>query len=528
MRTASVFPPYVAAAVPAALFVILALGLFTVWDFTVDDSYISLRYAHNLVEHGGLVWNVGEPPVEGFTNFGWVLVLALFEWLGTDAIEAAKWVGALSSLLVLVLIGMVVWWETRSRTATGLAVGAYLLFAPMYFHAVSGLETSFYGMLLTGAFAIGFDLVRRRPESATTLGFLPFLVIALGMVRPDGLLPGAWTLLVAFLMVGRGGRRTLMFATAAATVVGAIYMGWRLQYFGFLLPNTAYLKGGSASAGLIWLQGTLIFLAPLLLIVVLGGRDDEAHHRKSAFYIGFVVASIAVYSASIPLMDYLRRFAFPVVASSIAMAVAAIYHQRDRLGKTRTAGASALVAAILVGSVSPVEIAQYGVYGPNLQAAHVRLGQALAESNVPDAERTVGLGDAGAVPYFSGWRAYDFGGLNAPEIAHGGGATEYIAARRPTLLLLYSRDGLTLRKSQRGLDAMQLAHDYEQIGSVAWSEDYHLLMWVRKDASAAAKEALRDVASAVGQRGSGEIWMPTLAGFANYLQWRVGLAVADR
>src|SRR5712671_3005496 len=40
-----------------------------------DDEMISMRYARNLVEGHGLVWNPGEH-VEGYTNFLWTLAMA--------------------------------------------------------------------------------------------------------------------------------------------------------------------------------------------------------------------------------------------------------------------------------------------------------------------------------------------------------------------------------------------------------------------------------------------------------------------
>ena len=43
--------------------------------FLSDDCYISFRYARNLVEGHGLVYNPGER-VEGFSNPLWVLLLA--------------------------------------------------------------------------------------------------------------------------------------------------------------------------------------------------------------------------------------------------------------------------------------------------------------------------------------------------------------------------------------------------------------------------------------------------------------------
>jgi hypothetical protein len=37
---------------------------------------ISMRYAQHLAQGHGLVWNIGEAPVEGFTNLGWTLYMA--------------------------------------------------------------------------------------------------------------------------------------------------------------------------------------------------------------------------------------------------------------------------------------------------------------------------------------------------------------------------------------------------------------------------------------------------------------------
>jgi hypothetical protein len=39
------------------------------WFWLDDDQMISMRYARNLAEGNGLVWNLGER-VEGYTNFG--------------------------------------------------------------------------------------------------------------------------------------------------------------------------------------------------------------------------------------------------------------------------------------------------------------------------------------------------------------------------------------------------------------------------------------------------------------------------
>src|SRR5206468_2965600 len=48
----------------------LYFGLF-------DDALISMRFARNLAAGHGLVWNAGQAPVEGYTNFLWTVWMAV-------------------------------------------------------------------------------------------------------------------------------------------------------------------------------------------------------------------------------------------------------------------------------------------------------------------------------------------------------------------------------------------------------------------------------------------------------------------
>ena len=56
--------------------------------FLCDDAFISFRYARNLLEGHGLVFNPGEY-VEGYSNFLWVLELAAI-W-GLSGVGASQW-----------------------------------------------------------------------------------------------------------------------------------------------------------------------------------------------------------------------------------------------------------------------------------------------------------------------------------------------------------------------------------------------------------------------------------------------------
>jgi hypothetical protein len=53
-----------------------------------DDMMISMRYARNLAEGQGLVWNAGER-VDGYTNFLWTMVMAAVHLTGVADARAA-------------------------------------------------------------------------------------------------------------------------------------------------------------------------------------------------------------------------------------------------------------------------------------------------------------------------------------------------------------------------------------------------------------------------------------------------------
>src|SRR5215468_7707203 len=69
--------------------------------FTTDDAFITLRYARHLVGGDGITWNVGEPPLEGYSNFSFLVLGAASMKMGVDPVLLLKWTGALGLLAAL-------------------------------------------------------------------------------------------------------------------------------------------------------------------------------------------------------------------------------------------------------------------------------------------------------------------------------------------------------------------------------------------------------------------------------------------
>src|ERR1700733_14661069 len=76
--------------------VLLVVNMARVGSFTIDDAYISFRYARNLAHGLGLVYNAGEH-IEGYTNFFWTVLLAVGVKVGLDPVLLAKVLGGIAA-----------------------------------------------------------------------------------------------------------------------------------------------------------------------------------------------------------------------------------------------------------------------------------------------------------------------------------------------------------------------------------------------------------------------------------------------
>ena len=121
----------------------LALSFFT-FQFGVDDSFITFRYARNLVEHGVWNWNSTGPRVEAYTNFIYAVLAIIPEYFGLSSFIFFKLIGSLS----IVYLGLRLHQILSMRYALWVALTFILINPLFYIHAYSGLETPVFVVLL--------------------------------------------------------------------------------------------------------------------------------------------------------------------------------------------------------------------------------------------------------------------------------------------------------------------------------------------------------------------------------------------
>lgn len=349
---------------PGLLAVLAICALFPfharLFAFNMDDAFISLRYAKNLVDGYGLVFNPGER-VEGYSNFSWTLLLALILKTGLPPIVTARWLGvALAAAAVLA-------GARFARSVEGawgpVAVGTALLIAsstPLAYWSASGMETPLFVFLVT----VAIDRGLAPDVSPKGRRLAPVLFGLAALTRPDGpLFFFGWLAIRAFgTLTGREGIRDdrglrgvgVDLAVFLAMIVP--YVLWKLSYYGDILPNTYHAKAGFTAAYLArgrdylveWLRTyQLAGAAPLVALLAL--RDPR--HRAA---LAGAMLLIAAYSAYVFVIggDVLPVFRFwlTVVPIGSALVVLGVREAVMRLGGGRgRAGWIAFGAAAALG-----------------------------------------------------------------------------------------------------------------------------------------------------------------------------------
>ena len=363
-----------------------------------DDAMISMRYARNLVNGAGLVYNPGER-VEGYTDFLWVVVMAVAHLIAPAGLTSGLILlvnAAMGGAAVVLVQGML----RRANVAGAIVLLACLALAVdanLVMWESSGLEAVAMALCVTAcAWALlgGGDAGRDR-----SVVFLVSLA-AIPLVRGDGALLAA--MLGGVFLVTHANKLRALVSLAVAAVPTVAHLGFRLAYYGHPFPNTYYLKMidrhdrlmvGLGGYGFRFVGGYLV-LVPLLAYVVASKRIQG----RARLLAGVVFAQVA-YSIYVggDTFWYLR-FVMPVIPLAYMLGALGL----DRL----LAGAEPTGAAIVAGTV--ITMLPFQCFEGRLGEViptHDFLRDVLAtahtlEANLPPGA-SVSVYSAGTVPYFA-------------------------------------------------------------------------------------------------------------------------------
>jgi peptidoglycan/LPS O-acetylase OafA/YrhL len=207
-----------------------------------EDAMISMRYARHLADGHGLVWNIGEPPIEGFTNLLWVLWMSVAHKLGLSESKISLFI-MLSGIAIMLTTGLVTAKIARKMTSAAwvpVAVLAATLFDyPLVFWTLRGMEVGALALFVYTLLWLvleneeEFSLPRTVAMGALTAGAL--------LIRSDSVVPVGLICLYGFLFCDKRWLFAAIIGAFAGGAVGSQTL-FRKSYFHESLPNTYFLK----------------------------------------------------------------------------------------------------------------------------------------------------------------------------------------------------------------------------------------------------------------------------------------------
>lgn len=395
-------------------FITLLLFLFPLFDairgnYIVDDAFISFRYARNLVQGAGLVFNHAER-IEGYTNFLWTLIITPAFWLSIDPLLFSRIVSAtagFATLIFLVRSGR----SDLNKPAHLICIAPLLLAAHASFSVwlLAGMETHLFTFFVTAGV---LSFINRNDEGNGTWSV--FFVLA-SLTRPEGLL----FLFIAWIKRKRIPAKGSLSVFLPFLLLYLPYLIWKITYYGTVLPNTFHAKVGS-EIGQLWrgLQymisflgssGWFLFLLPLFLLVSEKGRQ----RLKGTLLFVVPYCTYVILVGGDAMVKF--RFLLPVLPILYLLISEAIIFLSSF---SRTRLTSGLIAAgLTAGAVFFTVDFDRSLVSRRKQMVMdwIETGRWIGV-NYPD-DTVIALGSVGAIPYYSNLYTIDIFGLTEPHIA---------------------------------------------------------------------------------------------------------------
>lgn len=418
---------------------IFVLNVYKLQNQLLDDAYITFRYAQHLAQGQGLIWNVGGPRTEGYTSLLHVILLALAIKLNLSLELSSLFISAVSVIATVTLIALVLRRQFRLLYPTAAVIlGIYLIDPTTSTLAANGLETQLFVAILCAGYVLALAFLESpRLKTGMWMAITTFLSV---LVRPEAVLYGGAFYLVLgiyfafFAQKGFALSKELKSLLASAGLllgIGAVYAAWKYWYFGYLLPNTFYVKSDSLGLdGLSYVARYVKFVFLAYGPVIFGftffvpGEAYFVPFRKAreAAKILLTLAppfiALSYYLTITHEVGGAHRFSYPTlfffvvaIAVFVSIATRSFSPFSDRWPRFFVAvGASFLVLLTYQDAWKTLQYPVQVLPVPAFNQYHLKIADALQSTGL-GSKASVLTDAAGIIPYVSGFNQVDRVGL---------------------------------------------------------------------------------------------------------------------
>jgi arabinofuranosyltransferase len=481
------------------IIIIGILNLHATWylPFIQDDAFISFRYAERLAYLGELNWNDNEF-VEGYTNFLWVILLAIGAKLGIPLVEASRIIG-LFSMSAVVAITICYSISISNKIFSGALAGLFWSCSGIVAAwSMGGLEQPLIALLL--AILIYQIIEFNKNNSRSTLIYAGISGGLLAITRPDGILfpgiCGIWLLFRQKLNLSSI-KRGILFGAIPLLFFG-LHILFRIYYYNDIVPNTAHVKLPFSinylTQGLRYVQRGYMLHFPLLIPLVVIVFTSIKPPRITLLVMLLTSWTIYLILIGGDVNPPSRHFV-PVLVILIFILIEFLVKFSDKLRDNLIPSIGLFIFYILLQLVEQ-ELREARNPKDFSNFAGAEVGK-IFKKGFGNKAPLIAVDGAGAVPFYSQLPSIDMLGLNDRYIAlnppsdfgngwlgHELGDPKYILKRKPALILFGSYKGKwngAYTSGKKLIKEVGFKENYQKASITGVTiSDFVIKIWVRR------------------------------------------------
>jgi hypothetical protein len=350
-----------------------------------EDALMLFEYARNLATRGTITFGNSETPIEGATDFLWMLSIA------------AGYVAGVPEYYSVLILTAFSAWNLLQRMPSGrwrLWMLAVIITTPYLYSALQGFST----LVFSAVFCWCYDLSRRRDR------WLFAAILLFCLIRPDGVIWAAPMVVRCLWLDAKDNRfwETSGRCLTQLVIPGVCYFLWRAWYFGELLPLSFVVKTtGSPDLGFFWKQS--VFYSAFVVVPALVALCFAEKKRDLIFHWVLLFGLPCLFYWMVRLEQNIgNRFFAPMFFGSFLL----LYREKQSR------------AAILFCVISVFVSANYTVSGLLTLISSGQNNLCLLAKRIAPLQGKAITSEPGNLGFYSGWSIDDSWGLNTPAFAH--------------------------------------------------------------------------------------------------------------
>lgn len=420
-------------------YLILRILIFTGWNYVypLDDAYIHLSIAKNLVQHG--VWGITK---FGFTSSSssplWTLLISLMYLIFGVGSFAPLILNLIFAVILLFIVYKIQIKYEISSLNIYFAMVSFVLFIPLPALVIIGQEHVLHILLLTSSLYYFNEIVSQEQEIQGKKEQIKFYILLFLMtaVRYEALffIFSAFVILLIFRKYVIA-TLTLVFGSLPVIIYGIISKinGW------YFLPNSVLLKGNRPDFSLTGIYNlffhtlktlysnphilAILIISLLILFLLLNsnGYSLKTDSKINANYLIILFLGTCILHSIFARFGWLFRYEAYLIAFFIFVILVGINEllkYRDKIKYLNYILIGGLFIAVLplgikfIISMNKITIASKNIYEQPFQTARF-----IHEFYNNKNNYAIGLNDIGAVNYYNNINCIDLAGLGNLDMA---------------------------------------------------------------------------------------------------------------